>query len=241
MQNVYSFTRTGTAEDDEAALRQEAVDAAHRALTHGSDGLRTFPLFLAECFERRVWEYERVFAGGTRQAPIAFHAFVHEPYPTGLGATYDTIERLIRGDVNLVDAWTKLTQRPVGLNQHAEGFDNVQLLPDPPTGNSVAAGLRRLTKEAEAGNEAAATELAAVKAGNKTVNAAMVNLGYRPPRIDRDVRDRAAQALAERIVANLPGDELDAAKADAFACGARALGIALANLIGGSIMDRRHG
>ena len=119
-------------------------------------------------------------------------------------------------------------------------MDNIHSF-ERPSGTSAAAGLRRLDREAEKGNEVAARALEQVKAGTVSVHAAMVDCGFRKStKIDRDVRDRAAQSLAELIVAHVPSDALDAAKGDAFACGARALGIALSNLIGGSIMDGRY-
>jgi len=99
---------------DDAQLRQDVANSAYTALTHGTDGLRNFPIFLAECFELRVWERERIFAGGTRQEPVSFHDFIHKPYPVGLGSSFEVIEKLIAGDAGLVTAWTKATKRPVG-------------------------------------------------------------------------------------------------------------------------------
>jgi ParB family chromosome partitioning protein len=58
-------------------------------------------------------------------------------------------------------------------------------------------------------------------------------------RIDGDIKNRAAQELAEWIVAHANGNDLDAVKANLFASGAKNIAVELTNLIGQSIMDRR--
>jgi hypothetical protein len=57
---------------------------------------------------------------------------------------------------------------------------------------------------------------------------------------DLKAKHQAAEALAERIVSNFSADELDAATANAFACGALHLGRALARLSAlEPVMDRK--
>ena len=58
-------------------------------------------------------------------------------------------------------------------------------------------------------------------------------------RIDGDIKNRAAQELAEWIVSHANGNDLDAVKANLFAAGAKNIAVELTNLIGQSIMDRR--
>lgn len=55
---------------------------------------------------------------------------------------------------------------------------------------------------------------------------------------DLKTKHAAAEALAERIVCNFPPDEIDAATADAFKCGALHLGRALARLTGRAFDER---
>jgi ParB-like chromosome segregation protein Spo0J len=65
------------------------------------------------------------------------------------------------------------------------------------------------------------------------------DVSARAPSIDGDIRNRAAQELAEWIVSHANGNDLDAVKANLFAAGAKNIAVELTNLIGQSIMDRR--
>jgi hypothetical protein len=65
------------------------------------------------------------------------------------------------------------------------------------------------------------------------------DVSARQSKIDGDVRNRAAQEIAEWIVSRANGNDLDAVKANLFAAGAKNIAIELTNLIGQSIMDRR--
>jgi hypothetical protein len=79
----------------------------------------------------------------------------------GIGATYDLVENLIRGRVDVLALWVDVTKRkpgnPTGANQHtkeeeAGTLDNIQDSTKAPTGTSAAAGLRKLQKAASEGN-----------------------------------------------------------------------------------------
>lgn len=59
-------------------------------------------------------------------------------------------------------------------------------------------------------------------------------------KIDNAVADDAANALAEHLVATSDHTQIEAHIANAFACGAKRLGIALTNLTGRSIMDGKY-
>lgn len=63
----------------------------------------------------------------------------------------------------------------------------------------------------------------------------------RASRIDRDVKDRAANEVAQIICEHVPGEWWDALKANLYAAGAANIANALTNIVGQSIMDRRHG
>lgn len=197
MSNVYSFNDIGS-KDAEARTRQDIVNSAYNALTHGTEGIKNFPVFLAECFEQAVWKHERIFSGGSRCNPISFHEFIHAPYPTGLGASYGMIRSLIAEDINMLALWDAETQRSSGAplgNQNAlkldaqpEGettVDNVHDCspPERPTGNTEQAGLRRLRKTAEAGDSRAQLWLDDVLAGKVSVHRACVAMGWRKPTV----------------------------------------------------------
>lgn len=194
MTNVYSFKSIDGDPETAARVRQNIVNSAHTALTNGAEGLKNFPLFLAECFEQGVWKHERILSGGSRCNPMSFQEFIHAPYPTGLGASYDVIRPLITADKKLLEAWDRETQRapgnPTGANQHTKTEDGGSLyniqdssIPSAPTGTSEQAGIRRLRKAAEAGDSRAQLWLDDVIAGKVSVHRACVAMGWRKPTI----------------------------------------------------------
>lgn len=60
-------------------------------------------------------------------------------------------------------------------------------------------------------------------------------------KIDADVKERAAREVAEIMAEYIPGDAWDGLKANLFAAGASAIAVALTNLTGQAVMDRRFG
>jgi hypothetical protein len=246
--NVYSFNRMISDEQREAEHRQDIVDSAYRALSSGTTGLKNFPVYLVEVLESRVWEKPRKTEMSV-VAPMDFDTFVAADYPRGLGSTMDVIESIltsspVKGESEKALALlTQVTKRRPGEGQERDAqtgrmlpnVDNIHKRQSRPSGTSAEAGIRKLQKAADEGNAIASDCLQRVFSGKLSVNAACVESGLRKSsKIDPDVRDAAAMALAERIFVNFPEDELDAARANAFACGAKALGIALSNVIGGA-------
>jgi hypothetical protein len=76
-------------------------------------------------------------------------------------ATYELVENLIRGRVDVLALWTEVTKRKPGEGQARDpetgqmlpSLDNIQDRAIPaPTGTSAAAGLRKLQKAASEGN-----------------------------------------------------------------------------------------
>ncbi|KLL10815.1 MULTISPECIES: hypothetical protein [Protofrankia] len=92
--------------------------------------------------------------------------------------TVELIRRVVADDPALVDLLDQALQNPHGGDRSK--FDNVQDAPEAPTGNSETAALRRLRKEADAGNEQAAELRSDVLAGRISAHQAMVRAGYRP-------------------------------------------------------------
>jgi len=60
-------------------------------------------------------------------------------------------------------------------------------------------------------------------------------------RIDADIRDRAANEVAQMIAEHVPGEWWDAIKSNLYAAGANNIANALTNVTGQSIMDKNHG
>jgi hypothetical protein len=233
---VHSFTPRS--EKDEAVSRQDLVNDLHERLK-GVGDLKAFPTDFKLVLEERVWEKERVLAGGAVIEPITFHEFIHSDYPRGIDANYDVIERLIGGRPDVLAIWTEVTKRPVG--RPSAETETLYIVQDKtaPTGNTAAAGLRKLQKAASEGNEAAAEAVD----GKKSVHRACVDAGVRKStRIDRDVKQRCDRAIAEWIVGHAgANDDLSPIVADLFAAGYKGAAIEIKNLIGESVMDRRYG
>lgn len=246
MNNVVSFSSR-----DPAVSKQEIVDTLNRLITE-HDGLQYFPTNMQIALEQRVWEGERKFVDGTVIPPLTFHDFIHRKYPYGIGANYEIVENMIRDRADVLALWVEVTKRPAGAplgNRNAAKVedettvDNIHdCKPERPSGTSSAAGIRKLQKAASKGNEKAVDGLAAAVEGRKSVHAACVDAGVRKAtKIDADVRQRCDRANAERLVEHMPVEMLDPFLADLFAAGHKTLGIAVKNLIGESVMDRRYG
>lgn len=85
------------------------------------------------------------------------YRLIHLPPPDGIRSDYATVERLIRHDPEAEALWTEMTKGQQG--ERTDLVNNVNEIasrPGRPQGNSREAALRRLAKEASAGNEAAA-------------------------------------------------------------------------------------
>lgn len=104
---------------------------------------------------------------------IAVSEQMGDGYPTGLGASFDIVEKLIAGNERAMLAWDKAMRGEHGGAREGAGrkpavatpehdpetgeikLDNIQLekpVSDAPTGTSAQAGLRRLEKAASAGD-----------------------------------------------------------------------------------------
>jgi hypothetical protein len=153
------------------------VEALGRSLRATESGLGTVPDLLRRVLEEGSWR-EFVTPRGDLVQHEHFADFVTTPPTHGLGATVELLKRILADDRGNLDLLDQALQNPVGTNQHGEGFDNVQALPAP-TGNAESTALRRLRKEADAGNEQAAQLRDEVLAGRLSAHAAMIRAGFR--------------------------------------------------------------
>ena len=195
----------GPRDDHQQGIARQEIVETLKALLDGQQNLAAFSGNFKIALDERVWEQERVSASGKPITPVSFHTFVHEPYPVGLSASYETVERLIADDAEAIALYREVSRRPVGANQHGEGSNIVITLPKRPLGNSAAAAVDKLSREAEAGNDIAAQALEAVKSGTKSPHRAMVECGFRKG-IDPEVKALAARDAAEMAVALSEGD-----------------------------------
>jgi len=175
--------RIPTPDEALAYKRASASSICHGLVREGGQSLELLPGALIRAFEVEAWR-ERPTPNGSTIANADFVEWITAPYPRGLGTTKEVVEAILTSakDRGAADQarllWDRAVRRPVGSNQHVEGLDNIQAQLAP-TGTSKAAGLRRLDREAEAGNDEARVALDEVKAGRKSVHRAMVDCGFR--------------------------------------------------------------
>lgn len=157
---------------DEHELRRRAGihDALSSAIDDGGHGLEFVPKLLHQVLEQHTWD-EFITSRGEHVHHADFLSFVAAQPLKGLGAKVETVRRIIRDDVALVD----LLDRHVQRQQLRARRNNVQgESPVPaPAGNSQERALRRLRKDAPDYH-------ARVVAGEMSPHRAMVEAGFRP-------------------------------------------------------------
>lgn len=118
-----------------------------------------------------------------------------------------------KGWRQIADAADKAVQRPLGSNQYTEGVDNVQTL-KPPTGNSAAAGLRKLRRYA--GSESLCEQIGIDQAnvteqygktlrGEKSVHRALIDAGLKKKQV-KSLWIGSPAVMAQRILDGLGRD-----------------------------------
>ncbi len=110
--------RTRNPEEQFAEIRQKVVDSLHQTLDSAKHGA-LFPSFLIEAVENEVWKHPRKLTHNTLP-PMPLREFVKRSYPTGLGASFDVIEKLIAGNERAMLAWDKAVREEHGAGSAAE-------------------------------------------------------------------------------------------------------------------------
>jgi hypothetical protein len=174
------------------------VEALGSALREGEHGLKTGPALLVRVLREESWR-SFVTQRGDEVEHRRFEDFVTTPPLKGLGAKMRLIEKLVESldeeaeRAEARDLLDRAVQRPVGVNQHTKGLDNMQAL-NAPSGTSREAGLRRLRKDRPDLH-------AEVLAGRLSTHAAMVTAGFRRKKISIPVTsaEDAAKALRRNL------------------------------------------
>lgn len=132
-----------------------------------------------------------------------FADFVATPMLQGLGVTVDLVRRIVADDPEALDLLDRELQNPEGGSKSILSGNNVPGENDVgrPGGNTTEKALRRLRREAEAGNEEAAALRAEVLAGRLSAHQAMVRAGFRPKTVSVAVArpDSVAAALRRHM------------------------------------------
>ncbi|MBP30455.1 hypothetical protein [Methylobacterium sp.] len=235
-----------TAEEALIYKRTTATDNTYSVIRDGGQSLKMLPHCLLRAFECEAWKERRTPNGATVENRD-FLDWVTATYPKGLGATPEVVEAILTSSRDVAEAqqarllWDRAVRRDDGRPVCDETVDNVHSL-ERPAGNSAAAGMRKLDKAAESGNSIAAQALQAVMEGRQSVHGACVEAGLRKStKVDPDVRDRAAAQIADILLSNLGDDAVMTVRANLSATTTKAIAIAIANLAGECIMDRRRG
>jgi hypothetical protein len=217
--------RTRDPEEQFAEIRQEVVDSLYRTLDSTKHGW-LFPGFLIEAVKNEVWKHPRKLTHNTLPAmPLA--DFVKRSYPTGLGSSFDVIEKLIAGNECAMLAWDKAVRGEHGGAREGAGRKpavaadvpahdpdtgeinvsniHVEKTPDRPAGTTAQAGLRRLDNAARAGDNNAADLLRRVidPHDTMTVNGACVAMGWRKPTLTVVNTPDGLAAAAARVMGPL--------------------------------------
>lgn len=246
------YLKIPTNDESIMARRESATHSAYDVVRRGGQSLKLLPQILTQAFECEAWK-ERNTPNGGRVSNRDFLEWVTAEYPRGIESNLDVVEAILtsaedKGEANrarvLLDrALRRNGGRPIAATASSETVYNVHSLSEErPSGNTASSGLRRLERESNKGNAVAQAALEMVLAGKKSVHAANVDCGFRKStKIDRDVRDRAANEVAELLAEHIPADAWDGLKANLYSAGAKHIANALTNLTGQSIMDKRFG
>jgi hypothetical protein len=164
------------------------VDLLGSSLRDGGHALGAVPGLLKQILAEGGWR-EFVTQRGEHVVHERFADFVTTLPLAGLGATVETVRKLVVNDIEALDLLDRELQNPRGGDRSKS--NNVPLAPE---GNSKEKALRRLRKDAP--------ELhAEVLAGRLTAHAAAVKAGFRPHTVTvrADSADSAAKTLRRQM------------------------------------------
>lgn len=149
------------------------VEALSSSLRATENGLGTVPDLLRRVLEEESWR-EFVTPRGELIRHEHFAEFVTTPPTHGLGATIELLKRILADDPEALDRLDQALQGQHGGRRSETKETNRPLAP-----TGAEKDLRRLRKEAEAGNVQAAELRDEVLAGRLSAHAAMVRAGFR--------------------------------------------------------------
>jgi hypothetical protein len=191
----------------------EAVKRLQEAIISAPRDINIMRQALARIIQDNAWR-QRLdpFTGQVYQCDT-FQQFIAEKMPRGLETDAATIrsfladspEAIVFEQVLALNTERGGNHNPEGTNQHkAEVVKDNNIIidhhpPKPrtsPTGTSKAQAVRKLTREADAGNVQAASLLTEVKAGEKSPHRAMVEAGFRKEQTPRQIAERAALKMS---------------------------------------------
>lgn len=181
---------------DRMRVNAHLVESLSSAARHGGSALADAPVLLRRVLEEDAWR-EFVTQRGEEVRPRSFHEFVTTPPLKGLGVDLDLVHRIAGTD----------DPDLLVLLHEAEKVGK----PGPPAAGEIR-GESPSISDAQTGKTAARLardhpdQYAAVKSGERTINAAAVLAGIRPRRIS--VRLDAPDAIAKSLRRHLTPDQI---------------------------------
>ena len=213
-----------TPEEANLNSRTYAVRTVSEVLRSGVHGVETLPSALMHAIELKAWEAFETPMGNIYRNTTMVQWITSKP-PQGLGSSIDRVRQLLtateRAEAALL-AFDREMQgghggahNPLGIGGRAGkaapefvNLDNVKLdKVDAPTGNTAQAGIRRLRKAADAGDETASHLLAQVvdETSKMSVHRACVEMGWRkapdPLRVMQAAWTNASQSERQAMLA----------------------------------------
>jgi hypothetical protein len=158
--------------------------------------IENIPGLVKRVIENQCWQSLLIEETGEVKEFASFVEYVTTSPPEGLGTDIETLWSLCRNDIEaqaMIDEATKQGRgNPTGHNQYKNGNDNIVNISSRPVGNTRQAGLRRLSKS----RPDLHTRILAHD--EISVNAAMVEAGFRPKTLTIPVDPRRAAQVIKR-------------------------------------------
>src|SRR5262245_11546205 len=176
---------------DPLRARGSTVAMLSDTLRRGGSALESVPVQVKELLQSGGWQHF-VTKLGKEVHHERFVDFLTTPPLAGLGASVDTVHKLLADDNEAASLFDAALQNPSGLH-------NVKA--KAPTGNRKDQALRRLRKDAP-------NLHADVIAGRLSAHAAMVRAGFRPR--TNTVQVDSAESAARSLRSHMKPDEIAA-------------------------------
>ena len=185
-------------------LHDTYVNTLAQALNEGAS-LANVPGLLKQVIQSDMWKRRLLKQTGEIVEYRRFAEFVEDYPPAGLHTSMSTLMKICKDyqDMEAVDMLAKVSAGKQGGDRKSDNIKLYNVQVDSPTGNSTAATMRRLAKDAPALH-------AKVIAGELTAHAAAIEAGFRPPKFQmpqdaieagRYLRTRVDEAWLEAMLA----------------------------------------
>jgi len=172
----------------------ELIRCLSGAIHDGGYGMQEVPSIFIKVMTTGNWQ-DFIDDLGRRVCPVDFKTFVETRYPSGLGTTLEVLERLIEHDDAAMDIFRVVAKGKVGGDRQTEKGKSIRYIITNAIkrGTSAGYGRERLGREAP-------ELLKRVDAGELSVNAAMIQAGFREKTITVVLKpEKVAEAIKKHF------------------------------------------